>query len=147
MKGSKVMFRYFCVFALLSIVSALLLPALARAQEFPIMDRVADKVIQRYQNSTCEQLWQKKGKPKGGDGAESRPTPEERPTDARCVHRQSSGSHRQQNVRMRHDSINVAGLPLRFDSWLPENSINSHVGRRNLCCAGPGIRRGRARHA
>ncbi len=65
MKGSKVMFRYFCVFALLSIVSALLLPALARAQEFPIMDRVADKVIQRYQNSTCEQLWQKKGKPKG----------------------------------------------------------------------------------
>jgi len=47
-----------------SIVSALLLPALAGAQEFPIMDRVADKVIQRYQNSSCEQLWQKKGKPK-----------------------------------------------------------------------------------
>jgi hypothetical protein len=36
--------------------------------QFPIMDRVADKVIQKYQSSTCEQLWQEKaqgqGKPK-----------------------------------------------------------------------------------
>ena len=64
MKGQKVMFRCFYLFALVSILSALLLPALAAAQEFPIMDRVADKVIQKYQNSSCEQLWQKKGKPK-----------------------------------------------------------------------------------
>ncbi|SPF39061.1 conserved exported hypothetical protein [Syntrophobacter sp. SbD1] len=64
MKEQKVMFRCFYLFAIVSIVSALLLPALAGAQEFPIMDRVADKVIQRYQNSSCEQLWQKKGKPK-----------------------------------------------------------------------------------
>ncbi len=62
MIGRKVMFRYFYLFTLLSFVSALLLPALARAQDYPIMDRVADKVIQKYQNSTCEQLWQKKGK-------------------------------------------------------------------------------------
>ena len=58
------MFRYFYLFTLLSFVSALLLPALAGAQDYPVMDRVADKVIQKYQNSTCEQLWQKKGKPK-----------------------------------------------------------------------------------
>jgi hypothetical protein len=64
MKERKVMFRYFYLFVLLSMVSALILPVLVRAQEFPIMDRVADKVIQKYQNSTCEQLWQKKGKPK-----------------------------------------------------------------------------------
>ena len=36
--------------------------------QFPIMDKVADKVIQKYQTSTCEQLWQEKaqgqGKPK-----------------------------------------------------------------------------------
>ena len=63
MKGKKVMLRCFYLFALFSIVSALLLPAFAGAQEFPIMDRVADKVIQKYQNSTCEQLWQKKGQP------------------------------------------------------------------------------------
>jgi hypothetical protein len=34
------------------------------AQQFPILDRVADKVVQKYQSSTCEQLWQKKSEPK-----------------------------------------------------------------------------------
>jgi hypothetical protein len=29
-------------------------------QQYPIMDRVADKVILKYQQSTCEQLWIKK---------------------------------------------------------------------------------------
>jgi hypothetical protein len=26
-------------------------------QQYPIMDNVADKIIQKYQTSTCEQLW------------------------------------------------------------------------------------------
>ena len=30
------------------------------AQQYPIMDKVAAKVVQKYQNSTCEQLWEKK---------------------------------------------------------------------------------------
>jgi len=30
------------------------------AQQYPIMDKIANKVIQKYQNSTCEQLWEKK---------------------------------------------------------------------------------------
>ncbi|HTP46362.1 MAG TPA: hypothetical protein VMQ50_05520 [Casimicrobiaceae bacterium] len=34
------------------------------AQQFPILDRVAGKVVEKYQGSTCEQLWQKKGQPK-----------------------------------------------------------------------------------
>ena len=46
---------------------ALFAAGVAYAQ-FPIMDKVADKVIQKYQTSTCEQLWQEKaqaqGKPK-----------------------------------------------------------------------------------
>jgi hypothetical protein len=29
-------------------------------QQYPIMDKVADKIIQKYQQSTCEQLWLKK---------------------------------------------------------------------------------------
>jgi transposase-like protein len=33
--------------------------------QFPIMDRVADKVIQKYQSSTCEQLWQEKAQGQG----------------------------------------------------------------------------------
>jgi hypothetical protein len=32
--------------------------------QFPIMDRVADKVVQKYQSSSCEQLWQQKSQPK-----------------------------------------------------------------------------------
>src|SRR5213592_1654716 len=31
--------------------------AVVNAQEFPIMDKIANKVIQKYQTSTCEQLW------------------------------------------------------------------------------------------
>ena len=30
----------------------------------PILDMVANKVIQKYQSSSCEQLWEKKGQPK-----------------------------------------------------------------------------------
>src|SRR5436190_2402824 len=36
----------------------------ALAQQFPMLDNVANKVIQKYQSSSCEQLWQKKGQPK-----------------------------------------------------------------------------------
>ena len=43
---------------------ALLFAGVAGAQQYPLMDMVADKVIQKYQQSTCEQLWQRKGKPK-----------------------------------------------------------------------------------
>jgi hypothetical protein len=32
--------------------------------QYPIMDRVADKVIEKYQSSTCEELWEKRGKKK-----------------------------------------------------------------------------------
>jgi hypothetical protein len=30
------------------------------AQQYPVMDAIANKVIAKYQQSTCEQLWQKK---------------------------------------------------------------------------------------
>jgi hypothetical protein len=29
-------------------------------QQYPVMDKVADKIILKYQQSTCEQLWIKK---------------------------------------------------------------------------------------
>jgi len=50
----------------LALVTLLMLLVVApstkpRAQgQFPILDMVANKVIQKYQQSTCEQLWQKK---------------------------------------------------------------------------------------
>ena len=39
---------------------ALLYVTIGNAQQYPLMDAVANKVIQKYQTSTCEQLWQKK---------------------------------------------------------------------------------------
>jgi hypothetical protein len=33
-------------------------------QQYPIMDMIADKIVQKYQTSTCEQLWQQKAQPK-----------------------------------------------------------------------------------
>ena len=32
--------------------------------QYPIMDMVADRVVQKYQSASCEQLWQKKSEPK-----------------------------------------------------------------------------------
>ncbi len=50
-------------FLLLAAVTVLLFVGVAGAQ-FPILDMVANNVIQKYQMATCEQLWQEKGKPK-----------------------------------------------------------------------------------
>lgn len=40
------------------------------AQEYPILDMVANKVIQKYQQSNCEQLWQHKEQPKSAQEQE-----------------------------------------------------------------------------
>ena len=32
--------------------------------QYPILDAVAGKVIQKYQSASCEQLWEKKGEAK-----------------------------------------------------------------------------------
>ena len=45
---------------LFSLLGALLYVSIGSAQQYPLMDMIANKVIQKYQNSTCEQLWQKK---------------------------------------------------------------------------------------
>ena len=45
---------------LYALVASLLYVAVGNAQQFPMMDMVANKVIAKYQNSSCEQLWEKK---------------------------------------------------------------------------------------
>jgi hypothetical protein len=35
--------------------------------QYPIMDMVANRVIDRYQSASCEQLWQQKGQPKSAE--------------------------------------------------------------------------------
>ena len=34
------------------------------AAQYPILDMMADRVIQKYGSATCEQLWEARGKPK-----------------------------------------------------------------------------------
>jgi ABC-type Fe2+-enterobactin transport system substrate-binding protein len=50
--------------SLLATISLLLFARIAAAQQYPVMDMIADKIIQKYQQSSCQQLWQRKGKPK-----------------------------------------------------------------------------------
>ena len=47
-------------YLLLTLAAALLYVSVGSAQQYPIMDAVANRIIQKYQNSSCEQLWEKK---------------------------------------------------------------------------------------
>jgi len=49
--------------SLLVVASALCAAGIAAGQG-QIMDMVANRVVAKYQNATCEQLWQQKGQPK-----------------------------------------------------------------------------------
>jgi len=59
------MTRRTCILASLFV---LLLAGTGSTEEYPILNMVANKVIEKYQQATCEQLWQEKaqnqGKPK-----------------------------------------------------------------------------------
>ncbi|HEY5866160.1 MAG TPA: hypothetical protein VI542_11565 [Candidatus Tectomicrobia bacterium] len=56
---------------LLAFVSVLLSVGLARAQgSYPIMERVAQKVIEKYQTSSCQQLARQKSQPPTGRKAQ-----------------------------------------------------------------------------
>jgi hypothetical protein len=56
---------------LLALVPLLLHAGLASAQEsYPIMEKVAQKVIEKYQTSSCQQLAQQKKQPPTGQRAQ-----------------------------------------------------------------------------
>jgi hypothetical protein len=57
-------------FSLLALVSVLLPVGMARAQEHPMMEKIAEKVIQKYQTSSCQQLAQQKSQPPTGQQAQ-----------------------------------------------------------------------------
>ena len=58
-------------FSLLAFVSVLLHVGMASAQEsFPIMEKLAQKVIEKYQTSSCQQLAQQKSQPPTGQKAQ-----------------------------------------------------------------------------
>jgi hypothetical protein len=70
--------------------------------QYPVLGAFANKVIQKYQKATCEQLWVKKGAQITA-GTGSHPASALRSGEAGRIHRQSGSAHRQQNVRVRHD--------------------------------------------
>jgi hypothetical protein len=54
------------LFLLVPAIAATLCASTIRAQEqFPIMEKVADRVIQKYQQSSCQQLMAQRNQPKG----------------------------------------------------------------------------------
>jgi len=61
------------------------------------MDRVADKVIQKYQSSTCEQLWQERAQGK----SQSKPEMEQRVVQML-----------QQDAQMRQAFFNKVAAPI-----------------------------------
>jgi len=63
-KSGRGMWRYLLVAAL----PLLLIGGVAKAQygqpQYPMLDAAANRVIQKYQYSSCEQLWQGRNAPK-----------------------------------------------------------------------------------
>jgi len=64
MKSETAAFKRYFPSLAISAALATVLAGIAGAEDYPIMDMVADKVVQKYQTATCEQLWENKGKPK-----------------------------------------------------------------------------------
>ena len=58
--------------SLLALTSVLLYAGIASAQQpqYPIMEKIVQKVIGKYQNSSCQQLAQEKSQPPTGQKAE-----------------------------------------------------------------------------
>jgi len=83
-------------FTLLAALAATLVASSAYAQ-YPIMDRVAGKVIEKYQNSSCQQLWQEKAKGQG------QPKPE---MEQRAI------QQLQQDPQMRQAFFNQVAAPI-----------------------------------
>jgi hypothetical protein len=83
----------------LAVATALLgFGGIASAQQYPMLDAIANKVVQKYRSSSCEQLWQQRGQPHSPREQEAIQTFARRSPDAPGVHRSSRGTYREQNV-------------------------------------------------
>ena len=47
---------------LFALALTLLYVSVGSAQQYPMLDKIANKVVQKYQSASCEQLWQQKAK-------------------------------------------------------------------------------------
>jgi hypothetical protein len=98
MKKSLNLF-FIAAFALLSLLAVESYSRKAHAQapsQYPILDMIANKVIQKYQQSTCEDLWKQKSQ-------KAPPKPEE----------QRNLDFLHNDAQMRAAFINKSGAPHR----------------------------------
>jgi transposase-like protein len=79
-----------------SMAPALMFAGIAVAQH-PMVDKIADKVVQKYQQSSCEQLWQEKAQKQG------RPKPEMEQNAVQMLHN---------DPQMRSEFINRVAAPI-----------------------------------
>jgi hypothetical protein len=66
-EGERAMLKRLSLFI---VVPVLLLVGGVVAQ-YPLLDMIADKVIQKSQQASCEQLWQQRGQPKSAQEQEA----------------------------------------------------------------------------
>ncbi len=59
-----------CAAVIAVMVFGVAFTGIAAAQQYPLVDMVANNVVQKYQMANCEQLWEQKGKPKSAQEQE-----------------------------------------------------------------------------
>jgi hypothetical protein len=56
--------RSSCAVVIVVMLFGVVFAGVAAAQQYPMVDMIANNVIEKYQMANCEQLWEQKGKPK-----------------------------------------------------------------------------------
>jgi hypothetical protein len=77
------------------------------ASQHPLIDMLAQKIAQKYQNTPCAELKMKKAEKAAPTPQEqkNRSVPQERPAVAEEFHRQGRGSDCEPDVRLRDDPV------------------------------------------
>jgi hypothetical protein len=88
------MIRYFLWAAM---APALLFSNVATAQQHPMLDAVANRLVQKYEQSSCEQLWQERA------GKQGRPKPQGEQSAIQMLHN---------DPQMRAEFINRVAAPI-----------------------------------
>jgi len=68
------------------------------SQQYPVVDALAGKIVQKYQGSTCDQLWQERSQSRSGQ--------------PKSPHEQQAIQMLQNNPQMRAEFINRVAAPI-----------------------------------
>jgi hypothetical protein len=68
------------------------------SQQFPVVDAIAGRIVQKYQSSTCDQLWQERSQGRSGQ--------------PKSPHEQQAIQMLQNNPQMRAEFINKVAAPI-----------------------------------